>query len=331
MLVAMTTTIDDTNGLICGFRLNPQGRPTPITLTDIPTVDELLAAPVWLHFNAADVRARKWINNCAALPPSAREHLLASVRHVGFEPIEDGIGAVLGDMHHDLDVAAEGVDMLRLYVDQRLLITTRRTPLQSVDRLRRDMLGGHAAHRPVRVVYHLVAHIADVLDKQITHLGEIVDETEERVLTGAVKEEGRELGRARRFLARLRRHLLTQRAIDVEQLVEDWDNEEDEATIQRCINRLEAVAQDLELVQHRARIVQEEITAQLSDATNRNMMFLSIVTTLFLPITLISGVFGMNLMDLPLQHTPGGFFLVMVLMGATFMASVAVLRWRRLL
>ena len=44
----------------------------------------------------------------------------------------------------------------------------------------------------------------------------------------------------------------------------------------------------------RSRLLQEELRSRLGEATNRNLYLLSVVTTALLPITLITGVFGMN-------------------------------------
>jgi zinc transporter len=87
----------------------------------------------------------------------------------------------------------------------------------------------------------------------------------------------------------------------------------------------------LELVQVRARLVQEELVTQFSESTNRHLLFLSVVTSLLLPVTLITGIFGMNVGGLPFIDDSSGFGWTMFLMAITFAASVLVLRWRRLL
>ena len=55
-----------------------------------------------------------------------------------------------------------------------------------------------------------------------------------------------------------------------------------------------------------------------AEQTNRNLQILAIVTTIFLPATLLTGIFGMNVMDLPLTQNPHGFFLsVVILTGSS--------------
>jgi zinc transporter len=49
----------------------------------------------------------------------------------------------------------------------------------------------------------------------------------------------------------------------------------------------------------------------VGEATNRNLFVLSIATTTLLPITLITGVWGMNVGGLPFADNPSGFYFVM--------------------
>jgi zinc transporter len=60
-----------------------------------------------------------------------------------------------------------------------------------------------------------------------------------------------------------------------------------------------------------------------AEQTNRNLQVLAIVTTIFLPATLVSGIFGMNVMGLPLTQNPHGFFWSMVIL----IAASALVLW----
>jgi zinc transporter len=77
---------------------------------------------------------------------------------------------------------------------------------------------------------------------------------------------------------------------------------------------------DIEVVslRDRAQLLQEEVTMKTAEQTNRNLQILAIVTTIFLPATLVTRIFGMNVMGLPFTQNPHGFFWSMViLIGAS--------------
>lgn len=99
----------------------------------------------------------------------------------------------------------------------------------------------------------------------------------------------------------------------------------------RAFENLGSVVQDLELTQDRARLLQEEIASRLGEATNRNLYVLSIVTTVFLPITLITGIFGMNVGGLPWTEDTSGFWWVILNIVITVAVSLVVLQRGRFL
>ena len=53
-----------------------------------------------------------------------------------------------------------------------------------------------------------------------------------------------------------------------------------------------------EAIEQREARLEAEVAARLSEETNRNLFILSVVTVIFLPMTLITGIFGMNLAGL---------------------------------
>ncbi|XQU69346.1 Magnesium transporter CorA [Cupriavidus sp. H18C1] len=64
--------------------------------------------------------------------------------------------------------------------------------------------------------------------------------------------------------------------------------------------------------------------------TNRTMRMLTMITALFMPLTLITGVFGMNFERMPWLQEPSGFWWSISLMGAVVVgiaAMWAVGRW----
>ena len=93
---------------------------------------------------------------------------------------------------------------------------------------------------------------------------------------------------------------------------------------------MDSIAQDLDLVADRARLMQEELASRLSEATSKDLFFLSVVTAVILPVNLITGIFGMNVGGLPWIGKDEGFVWVMGLMLAVVVAAVVYMRRRRL-
>jgi zinc transporter len=133
------------------------------------------------------------------------------------------------------------------------------------------------------------------------------------------------------LLARLRRHINAQRGAlaDTAHRPFPWWREEDTSELRRAIERLDRIALDLESIQERARLLQEEIVSRTGEATSHNLYVVSLLTAIFLPITLVTGIFGMNVGGLPWVEEDGGFLWVFGIMTLTAITSLVLLHWRR--
>jgi zinc transporter len=289
---------------------------------------------VWLHFDLVDSRARAWIEQHSGIPEAARELLLDAHPRSRLQVVSGGLTVVLDDAHHDFRDDPDAFDMLRLYLDSHRLISGRMRPLKTTDAIRRELVGGAVTVGSGAELFALfVERLAGTFREIITGLADFVDEAEDEVLAGKTRERAARIGHVRRMLARLRRHLNSNRAAlraipyealglwatpertDLKQSLEQWDD----------------LSQEAELVQERARLVQEEITSRLNEATNRNLYFISIATALMLPTTLITGMWGMNVGGLPFAEHAHGFFIVVVLMFSAVGLALFLLRASRLL
>ena len=289
---------------------------------------------MWLHFNLADARARLWLSASPLLSEDARALLLGSDPHAHVEVLQHGMVAVLGDLDHDLHNGRDGHGALRLYLDDKHFITGRRHPLRAVDLLRRQVkTRGEEIASPIALFESFIECLASSFGTVVTKLAAEVDDAEESILAGLYQHQGKNLGRMRRSLARLRRLISADRSALAglpRRLPSPYSALEREG-LRQAIERLDAVGQDLELVQERARLLQEEIDGRLNEATNRNLFLLSMVTTTLLPVTLITGIFGMNVGGLPWLNQDSGFWWVLLVIAVAISVTVMFLRRRRVL
>jgi zinc transporter len=321
--------LPDRHGLICGFLLRPHAPAELLEWEDLPAVFNTHEGVVWLHFNLVDARARSWIATCDRIPVGARELFLESTHHIQLEVINDGIFTVLGDLNYELDADPDSKCLLRMYIDSTCAISARLRPLKAVDRLRRDLLRGESIETSLDLMVHFLQYLTEMFDTIIASQREIVDEMEYQILKENFQEMRGDLGRLRRKLVSVRRHLNGNRQVLSYHLLPRlprWCQENDVLELRRNIERLDAVAQNLDLVQERARLLQEEMAGQLQETVNRNLYALSIVTTIFLPATLITGIFGMNVGGLPWAQEPFGFAWSMFTMIATLTVTFMLLK-----
>jgi len=108
---------------------------------------------------------------------------------------------------------------------------------------------------------------------------------------------------------RLHRQLVTLRSLiqRFEHEIEESENPALNLRTKKLIQRLDWLDTEIVELRDRSRLLQEEIMLKGSEQTNRSLHVLAIVTTVFLPATLVTGVFGMNVAGLPLTRDKSGF------------------------
>ncbi|MGH9242700.1 MAG: CorA family divalent cation transporter [Vicinamibacterales bacterium] len=108
-----------------------------------------------------------------------------------------------------------------------------------------------------------------------------------------------------------------------------WLTESDLAELRNSAEELAAAVADSVALGERVRLLQEELTAILSERTNETLFILTVVTVLALPLTIIPGLFGMNVGGVPFAGRPRGFWIVVFLVAAIVgVGATLVVRWR---
>jgi zinc transporter len=187
------------------------------------------------------------------------------------------------------------------------------------------MRSGLRFEHAIELLAWIVSQRTASLSKLTLAMSEQVSEIEDEILGGAIKEQRVQLGRIRRFCARMRRHFAPDRSAFLK-LLQRHPNQlaQPHAELIRSeIEELSFLIDEATELYERAKLLQEELASRLAEDTGRNLYVLSILSAVFLPMTLITGIFGMNVAGLPGLHSPAAFWLVMLLIVGAGVATLA--------
>jgi len=84
----------------------------------------------------------------------------------------------------------------------------------------------------------------------------------------------------------------------------------------------------LEDCRARIQMFEDHIDAQRATTMTRASLNLTIVATVFLPLTFMSGLLGMNVAGIPEEHNPWGFWIVSALSILIALLAWVILRRR---
>jgi magnesium transporter len=120
--------------------------------------------------------------------------------------------------------------------------------------------------------------------------------------------------------------------------VDTWQGSEDSRAKDLLLVRINDVMEHITRVLNHARRLESSIESAvqihfsaMAHRTSEIMRTLTVLTALFMPLTLITGIFGMNFVEMPLLQNPVGFWIAMGIMGATMLAALLFFRRKRFL
>jgi magnesium transporter len=76
---------------------------------------------------------------------------------------------------------------------------------------------------------------------------------------------------------------------------------------------LKSAHKKLEWIEHRIEVIRSTIDMYAQDRTNRRLGRLTVLSAIFMPITFLVGVWGMNFSNMPLLSVQFGFFMALVI------------------
>ncbi|GMB83649.1 transporter [Shinella zoogloeoides] len=311
-------------GLVGAYRASAGGPVVPIAPSDL---DAALAAEdgwVWLHVDLVDRRMQGWLAARCRLPAAARAILEGNDESLVLGCEAGTTHGVIADLQQDMERTSTTIGRLHFALTERLLVTGRRHPVEAVNRVRRAFADGFCPATAYEVFEAIVTAFCKNTAIRLKEAAALLDAVEDRLVTERLSDERRSLKEVRRLAVSLHRPVAGMVALFEEEDREDWTlSEQAHAVLGRLSMRLERLDREIVMVNDRARLLQEEMAAELADESNRSLRAMAIMSALLLPGTLVVGVFGMNTGGLPLSEGSSGFFWAMML----GIAATALFYW----
>ena len=156
------------------------------------------------------------------------------------------------------------------------------------------------------------------LETRLTNLEQAVLDNETGRFLHQMSVIRKELNRANRFYAQLGDF-----AASLLEEAEDLFHSQSKKRLSHFLRRVENLRGETRMLHEYATQISSEYQAQVDIAQNRVMKVLTIVTAIFLPLSLIAGWYGMNFADMPLLRWRYGY----VTVAAVSALVVALLIW----
>ena len=307
--------MNEDEGLIAAYILDGKGKGIKIGWEEIRTWEPNKGA-LWVHLDYTSPKAQQWITQESDLDEVLSGALLEAETRPRSIFYNDGLLLTLRGVNLHPHSDPEDMVAIRLWVDENRIISTRKRKLLSEDDLRNSLEKGHGPKTPgeflVDLTSCLVERMADVIDQ----IDDDVDNLQDQVLTMESHQLRPIIAGYRRQAIALRRYLAPQREA-LSKLFNErvkWLEDINRMHLRETSDRMMRYIEDLDSSRERASVAQEELMSRLSENMEKRMYVLSLIATVFLPISFIAGLLGVNVGGIPGSENKMGFLIVCLML-----------------
>lgn len=301
--------------LLFAFRVR-DGRTEKTSFEEIRAADSAAATAagyLWIGLNRHQEEAREWLRRESGLPALAVQALLAEETRPRTLRIGAGAVTILRGVNLNPGEAPEDMVSVRLWIDDRKVISVQLRRLKAVTDLRRQFERNETPpETPGAFLSTLAYRLVDRMEPVINEYRDKIDALEEESIDSTGRDMRGRLGALRREAIILRRYIAPQRDL-LNALSADQSAGLDEKTrleMRETSDRITRLVEDLDAVRDRASVVSDQLVDQRAEEMNRNMLILSVVAAIFLPLGFLTGLLGINVGGMPGEDDPAAFWWV---------------------
>jgi zinc transporter len=289
---------------------------------------ELQAPLFWVHLNRNYPAVHRWLHDKSGLSDVAIQGLVAEESRPRCLSHEGGV--LLNLRGVNLNPGADPSDMvsIRMWIDDHQIVTVRRRDLRAVADVVDNLDIGIGPHNASEFLVMITDRIVERMSQAITDLNDQVDQLEEDLLSEEPDDLRASLRDLRRESVALRRYIGPQRdamaAVTGEPL--EWLSPVDRQLLRGVADRLIRYLEDLDIAREKATFVQDEISSNLNEQMNKNMYVISVLAGIFLPITFVTGLLGINVAGIPGSDWSWSFAVVTIVLAAIGALELYLLR-----
>lgn len=267
-----------------------------------------------------------------ALDSGIADLLMIDQTRPRFASYPNGSLLILRGVGHLSSSLDEELVSVRLWIEPDRVISFVRRPVAAIAEIfaQYDLNTGPAS--PAEFVAELAQRLVENMTDIMATIEDDIAALEVESSLGATKELQERMANRRMSIIPLRRYLAPQRDALIQLLATrvDWLNEDTRHRLRNALDITTRYIEDLDEARDQLEVIQTSLAVQFAERTNKALLLLSVVTAIFLPLSLIAGLLGINVSHIPFSDHPAAFWGVCVfllMIGALQIFLVRRLGW----
>lgn len=282
---------------------------------------------VWIHFEGPASSGNELMpfDFPDHVPAPAAQALLAMETRPRCDGFDDAALINLRGTGRDPMQDSDRLVSIRVWVEARRVTSVSRRPLAALAQVEAAMRAGRLSDGG-DFVAALAQAISTELDPEVAELGDDLDDCEASIEDSDIYKLRRRIAALRSQAIRLRRFVAPDRdaLAAMSQLEFAWISKEDRLHLRDAADRFARMAEELEAVRERAALLHEQLTDLRAEIVDSRSLSIAVVAFIFLPLTFVTGLLGMNVEGIPFATREWAFWGVV---GFCLVIGAAVVGW----
>ena len=287
------------------------------------------AGPLWVHLDRSQSQAKDWLTGRSGLTKSTVDALLEGESRPRVFRGKRGYIAIVRGINQNENAELEDMVALRIWCDGERVITIRQrqlfVPRQIFKALTKEAVGPTSA---AELFCLLIDRLIRQMSEIITEYSVSLDEMELLAETDQSSEVSRRLADFRGHVVELRRYVAPQREALAHLLAEPpaWITEDLRPMVREFADRQQRHLEELDALRERSIVIKDDIANMLNEVMNRNMYVISIIAAIFLPLSFVTGLLGINVGGMPGMDYSAAFWITCGLLIVLLIIQIWIFR-----
>jgi zinc transporter len=298
--------------IIFSYAFNKEGKAQKI---DNNNVSEELKNEglAWVHLDCNDENTKLWMQKeVSYLDHLILDALLEDEIRPRVIEFNDGMLVILRGVNLNKNSEPEDMVSIRMWIDAKRIITVQKRDLKALFDVRDNIENGKIIKTASEFLYNLIYQIILTTEPFLYALNDRIDELEQKVVITHDIKFREELLSIRSQSGTFKRLLIPQKDAILKlktsnsPLVNSWAKRH----FQENYDHIARLIEEVDEAKERSQILHDELGNALTEKVNKNMYKLSLITVIFMPLTFVTGLFGMNVGGIVGSENPSAFSII---------------------
>lgn len=306
----------------------------------VQTIDECLEfrdspTVTWINVEGIhQVEILERLGECFGLHPLVVEDVVNTEQRPKVEDYGDYLYVVLKAFDYETPGREIITDQTSLVLGERYVISIQEIEGDSFDPIRERITSNKGRMRKMGadyLAYTLIDSIVDNYFVVLEQLEEEVDSLEEELVTNPTPDTLQRIHELRREMILLRKSVWPLREVigALERRESELIRESTTVYLRDVYDHTIQAIDAVEMLRDMLSGMLDIYLSSISYRMNEVMKVLTIIATIFIPLTLIAGIYGMNFKYMPELEWPWGYFMVWLVMLTAGASMVVYFRRRK--